>query len=335
MTQRRWIGQAACFCLLSWWVLVQSSIARADQVVYLPTKGEGSTADLEGIDAALERTLGELGHQSAKSETREFPTTSAERDALAGRYQAQWIVEGYVGRSDDKRYRLRLQASYTPADRIEEIEVDVERKQESARLKEVLAAMLRPEGLGDEALRLSQESTKSKEGKAEERAEGQKDAAPDASERALSAHHWITAIRGSGHGILTRDTQNNGESALGGSCLQLQYAPPPLPRLRLGLSFGFFGGATTALGYSANVAYLIGELGSSSRWHWGVTADLGVFQGLSGSRNVAFMARTGPLLVWSPNDRFEIQIVPPELLVLSSGGGVLALGGSLGLGWRF
>ena len=63
--------------------------------------------------------------------------------------------------------------------------------------------------------------------------------------------------------------------------------------------------------------------------------EIGYFQSLSGSKNAAFLMRAGGIVSWHAAEPLYLEAQVPEILVLSSGGGIVAVGASVRLGIRF
>lgn len=153
--------------------------ALADRVVLYPIAGDADPDVLDEVEAALEASLGRVGHtrspvpggiRSAR------PTTSAQMEGVAMSAQARYVVVADVAPMPGQ-YRLHLVVGQDG--RVEELLVNVVRAEEAARLDDILRSMLRPEGLGQDALRLSGIETDEERARreAEERARREAEAA--------------------------------------------------------------------------------------------------------------------------------------------------------------
>lgn len=143
---------AALFTLALAW-LTGAGVARADRVVVYALTGTGSEERLDHIEEALHTALTGLGHTTAVPSGSTRPTTASEMDGVAVASSADYVLIPYFEFTGSGQYRLHLSVGHEG--RVEEIVVDVLLAEEAARLRDVLASMLRPEGLGDDALRLA------------------------------------------------------------------------------------------------------------------------------------------------------------------------------------
>ena len=105
----------------------------------------------------IHATIVALGHTVVEgSGTR--PTTAAEFTAAASSTHSVYVVIADV-EPHPGHYGLHVWVGSADANRVEELYVDVLLDDEDARLHDVLGSMLRPQGLADDALRLSAEET--------------------------------------------------------------------------------------------------------------------------------------------------------------------------------
>lgn len=101
--------------------------------------------------------------------------------------------------------------------------------------------------------------------------------------------------------------------------------------LRAGLDVFF--GAAGGFALHGGAAYLASPF--SVPLHLGAGVDLGFFQALTGNRVPSFMVRAGLLVVYHATRALYIEAQLPELTVLTANGGALALGLSIRAGTRF
>ncbi len=128
------------------------SLARADRVVLYPVAGRADQDRLDAIHGLMSDILREQGHTPAPPPSTERPTTSAAMQAAAG--QAGYVVVAEV-EPLRAQYRMQVHVYYVPNGRLEDLVVTVLESEERARLSDVLSSMVRREGLGDDALRLT------------------------------------------------------------------------------------------------------------------------------------------------------------------------------------
>lgn len=128
------------------------SVAQADRVVLYSVGGRADQARLDEIHATLSAILREQGHTVLPPPSAERPTTSSAMQAAAG--DAAYVV---VADMDPLRaqYRLHIRVFYAPNARLEDLVVTVLEAEERERLSDVVSSMVRREGLGDDALRLT------------------------------------------------------------------------------------------------------------------------------------------------------------------------------------
>lgn len=162
-------------------VLASPSFAAADAVVLLPLGGEADSDRLDRVEAALAARLREHGHRlvTATRARVPHPPTIADLEAVAEASNAIYTVTGEI-EAMPGQYQLRIHVYYRPAGRLEELVVLVSDADEQARLDDVLRSMVRPDGLGEDALRLTgeQETPEQRaEREAQERARREAEAA--------------------------------------------------------------------------------------------------------------------------------------------------------------
>lgn len=133
------------------------SVARADRVVLFPVAGRADADRAEEIEDRIADVIRALGHEVASppgglGSTR--PDTAAAMGGVASASGATYVVLAEVEPLRGQ-YRLHLVVGYQPTQRVEELVVTVLEAEEQARLRDVLGAMLRPDGLGEDAVRLT------------------------------------------------------------------------------------------------------------------------------------------------------------------------------------
>lgn len=135
------------------------SLARADSVALLPLAGDVDQDRLEAIEHQLGEVLRAQGHRLAPPPTTariDHPPQSAQLEEVAASVRASYVVTGEVEPMRGQ-YRLHLHVYYRAAGRLEELYVTVLEAEERARLEDVLRSMVRPDGLGEDAVRLTGE----------------------------------------------------------------------------------------------------------------------------------------------------------------------------------
>ncbi|MDQ3033688.1 MAG: hypothetical protein M3Y87_14820 [Myxococcota bacterium] len=140
-------------------VAITPAIARADRVVLYPVTGRADPDRLEEVEDHVADALRALGHEVVAPPggiSSEPPSTAAQMGGVATASGASYVVIAEI-EPLRAQYRLHVRVGYQATERVEELVVTVMAAEEEARLRDVLAAMLRPEGLGDDAVRLTGE----------------------------------------------------------------------------------------------------------------------------------------------------------------------------------
>ncbi len=137
-----------------------SSGARADVVVLLPPVGQADDLRRADLEDALTVALRAAGHTVVAGNAIRRgalvgePRTADELVALAQANGAVWTLVSEAHPLSGQ-YRLLLRAGHAPQRRVEELDVLVLLADEAARLRDILGCLVRPAGLGEDALRLT------------------------------------------------------------------------------------------------------------------------------------------------------------------------------------
>lgn len=133
------------------------TVALAETVELFPVGGTAEGSTLTMAQSHIRQAITSLGHTVIEgSGTR--PATAAEFTAAASSTHAVYVVLADI-EPHPGHYGLHVWVGSVDAQRVEELYVDVLLDDEDARLHDVLGSMLRPQGLADDALRLSAEET--------------------------------------------------------------------------------------------------------------------------------------------------------------------------------
>lgn len=152
---RSHLGASTLVLALLACLLAMPTLAHAERVVLYPVAGDADQDALDEVEDAIEASLRRVGHSRAPTPggiTAARPTTSAQMEGIGTSAQARYVVVASIEPMPGQ-YRLHLVVGHDG--RVEELLVNVMRAEEAARLDDVLRSMLRPEGLGEDALRLS------------------------------------------------------------------------------------------------------------------------------------------------------------------------------------
>ncbi|MCC6874442.1 MAG: hypothetical protein IT378_09085 [Sandaracinaceae bacterium] len=164
------------------------AVAHADRVLLYPVGGRADEDRLETVEQSLATILREQGHTLVPPSDRRAPASSQAMEQVAAAAQAVYVVTADIEPMPGQ-YRLHVLVYYRPAGRLEELLVGVLLVDEQSRLRDVLRSMVRPEGLGDDAVRLTgieetAEQRAAREAAERARLEGEERARREAEERA-------------------------------------------------------------------------------------------------------------------------------------------------------
>ncbi|MCZ7684223.1 MAG: hypothetical protein M5U28_37770 [Sandaracinaceae bacterium] len=146
-------SRIAAFTLaLLLWAL--PALAQADRVVLYPVAGTAAETRLAEIEERLATLLREQGHTVVAPTSATRPQSSGEMEAAASATNATYVV---VAEVDPLRaqYRMHVHVYYRPSGRLEDLVATVLEAEEPERLSDILSSMVRREGLGEDALRLT------------------------------------------------------------------------------------------------------------------------------------------------------------------------------------
>ena len=367
--------------LFTWtFVLIAAAtqVARADRVVLLPPSG---TAEVETLDEIEERLAGAIvavGHEAVTDsaavgpDAPPPPETANEMKAVAEMQNAGWVVVPRVTPLPGQ-YRLHLRVGQAAGPRVEEIEVIVLQANEEERLRDVLGAMLRPEGLGDDAVRLTEpqdgptvqpppddEEARRREEEerarleAEERArqefeereaqrraeeERRAEEAWEARERYGDRGPWMFNVGLDlrpviAHQEVIVEGEDRGGGVLGGVSIRGGRSFEGLRGFELRVAADFTTGASSGFGLAAGAVYLFAPFEDTPVFI-GAGVEAGWFQFTTGNSVASFMGRVAPVVVWRATEGLYFEAALPELMLLTANGGVGTLGLSIRGGTRF
>ncbi|WP_437505598.1 hypothetical protein [Sorangium sp. So ce1099] len=130
--------------------------ALADRVAMLPARGGTDAAARSAAEADVARALAALGHTPApdsavaaalKGVADGVADTADEYRAVSAQTGAEWVLTGTVEPAVTTT-RVELTAYLASTGRVESVAREVDRDQSSRQTQEMLAVLLRPEGLG-------------------------------------------------------------------------------------------------------------------------------------------------------------------------------------------
>jgi hypothetical protein len=349
-------------------VLLWASAASADRVVVLPPQGDAPQERLDHIEeqlfaavrAAGHEPLSERGMAGAPAEPGPLPESGNELRAIAELQGAEWSVAPRVTSSGSRAYWLELRVGYAPETRLETLETEVRLSRETARLAEVLDALLRPEGVNgraedlageDEAARQAEEAAEEDEPEPqpepvdedgspdEERERIKKGPLPELDEPLLPSDPRY-GDGGSLHlqvGYGLRPIVKHSDRALGGMAqaieIKVGHSFDSLPGFELRAGFDGVFGDTSGFSLYGGAVYLMTPF--DVPLHLGAGAELGMHKATTGNDVAQFMARLSPVVSFRVVSDLYVEAALPELMYLSANDGALTVGGSVRVGWRF
>ena len=152
-----------------------ASTAQAERAGVVAPEGSADNSRRDHVEAAIVATVRALnldpisGSALRRPGRAGVPHTNDELYAFATANQLVWLVTSEVTPLTGQ-YLFHVRVANLPLHRVEEIEVNVAEADEAARLRDVLSCMLRANGLGDDALRLTTDPAELARHQAEEAA---------------------------------------------------------------------------------------------------------------------------------------------------------------------
>jgi hypothetical protein len=353
--------------------------ARADRVVLLPAVGDdASDTLLERVDGILPDVVRAVGHTPVTERAAwdapadvPPPRTANELRTVAEIQGAEWAVVPKV-RPAEGGYWLTLRVGYGPEMRVELITTEVLEVRERDRLTEVLAALLRPEGVGADAPTISGPDEQAREAdrerreaeeraqreaeareaeeraqqEAEERADRERREAEERAQREAEAkERWETRERygergnwlvqaGLGVRPLVSTPEGGTGGALGAVELRGGHVFDAVPGLEVRGGVDIVFGAVGGFSLYGGAAYL-GSYFADLPIFIGPSVELGLFHPVTGARTTSFMLRGSPVIAWRPTGALHLEAAVLEVTWLSARGGAVTLGFSARVGVRF
>ena len=362
---RRLGGRAFTVVALGLWLL--ASPAGADRVVVIGARGEAPPEAIDAIDDAITQAVVDVGHEAVSeawatdAAEDELPSDPNEMRAVAEIQNAGWLVIPTVLGTSPGAYTLRLRVGYASATRVEELEVEVRASRERARLMEVLGALLRPAGLGDDRALLAGEDTRAREAEAgaaavgaevpvdaqteageaeareafeqreQDRADAEESARWESRER-YGDPRWVILAGLGVRPIVAHDAGQGG--AIGVVDLELGWALSGVKglELRAGLELDY--GAINALAITAGAVYLASPF-ADAPVHLGAGLAIGLVGAWSGAKGAGFQIDAGAMASWRFSGKWYLEGTLPELTYVTNGSGAFGIGMSVRLGRRF
>jgi hypothetical protein len=355
------------FTTLAMLALALPAVASADPVILFPPTGEENEEFVDHVEEALADALIALGHQPMNESlaiSAPPPGTGNEMRAVAEMERASWVIIPTVD-GTASIYRLHLRVGQATDGRVEELEVTVVGAGEAERLRDVLGAMLRPEGVGDDAVRLTEEpdDAAAEAARAEEEArrlrEEEEERAREAAareefearerERAEDAERrqrqtwedreqygqrstrWMLSAGVDVRPIVAAPAGATG-GFIWGLSARLGYTIEDVDGLEIRAAIDGFGGSSSGFAIGAGAAYLHSFFQDFPLF-LGLSVELGLFQPLTGNNSASFMLRAAPTVTWRVTSELHLEAAVAEVMYLSVG--AATVGGALRVAYRF
>ncbi len=350
------------------------------RVVVLAATGSAPQDQRDTVEDAIAHAVQSLGDEALTDRPPAEPgatpppppTTANEMRAVAEIQGAEWVVVPRVTPGTAGHYQLLLRVGWAPQTRVEELDADIAVADQAERLEDILRAMLRPAGLGDEAVQLATGGELAQRRQAQEAAQrAREQAAARAAEQARRARQaqaqreaqarerqrrataartaeqrWAGRERYGQHGgpwlvsagvgfgpILVHEAKRSGgvlwdiEARVGRSI-------GLLPGLELRGGFDAVSGASSGFTLFAGAVYLHSFFADLPLFLGG-GVDAGYQQTLTGNREPSGMIRVSGLVDFRVANQIMLEAALPELMILTAHHGVMTLGLSLRVGYRF
>ena len=351
---------------------VSAASAQAERVVLLRSSGAVELEVQEELDATLSRVLRAMGFHvlsegaSMQVEEAVVPETANDLRAIAELQGARYTVLAIVHDTSDAGYWVTFRAGYAPDTRVEELDAEVRRVREEPRLRELLGALLRPGGLGDDApglagqdavgRQLEQDATSAEAAAAaeaerqrladeeaaraaeQERARQEAAGAEAEAQRAFAGRDRYGVADGlmmvsAGLGVRGLVKSGGDGGTLGSFELQFGRGFEAVVGLELRAGLGLYFASVGAFDVHVGAAYLVSPF--AFPLHLGAIVEGGMFVPITGQRSPGGMVRTSLLASYNLSGSLYAEASVPAFTWLSNGGGAVAIGASVHLGLRF
>jgi len=314
--------------------------ALADKVATLHARGTAPLAERSAIRNASDGGARGLGHETV-TENEVLQGEGAAGDkigtseglvAIGKTTGADWVVEPYV-QSSDSGTRVELKVCQVSSGRVETLARDLDPKVDSlVQMREMLALMLRPQGVGDDPL--PWDAKKPVAAKPPPEVLPKPKTAPPPPPLVWGEHGRISLGVAGGLGTLAARPDNaSGSTTLYFWALHGDIALPERPWLEIIGRFGGLHGPGNALGLDVGARAFLRGVGAPSI-ALGAGATFGVF-GAFGSGIVRGTLGLEPTVSVAFTRSFQGELVVPLRVAPGEGGALFWTGAQLALLARF
>jgi hypothetical protein len=331
-------------------VLFATRAALADKVAVLRFRST-SGASTRQVDAAYEATRAavlKVGHVlptdseslSAQMAVQDSVADSSTEYRAAGRAStSQWAVAGSVD-PREAGYRVEIEACQVESGRVESLAREIEPTQADQQISEMLALLLRPQGIGKDIPWWTKPNPKPPEEppKPPEPAPPPEPPPPPPTPAVKHAYAEgrpvVVGLEGGVTGALSRPGNAQGPSTSAFLGFAGGYAFDAIPGLEARGRFDFAIAGPKSVSFDVGARYAV-PIAPTIRLFAGPELGLGAFFTLGGDQSARFLGRASPFVALGLGERVQLDLAC-DFSWLPGGSGTLVLAGArLGVGGRF
>lgn len=321
-------------------IAVSPLISRADRVASLHVHG-GSDADRAALDKALHAALTALGHTTptdaeilqGEGAAGAFENQSTGLVAIGKTTSSEWVVTVTIVSTAPKR--VEAKACQVSSGRVESLARDLDPKGDLAtQLREMLALMLRPQGVGDDPLPWESASAKAAASSSSSAPESASTPSSPSEPRFGATHPFALGVSAGAFDLAARGEGAQGTRSVGAVSVFASYALlANAPIVDVFLRVGSLFGPAGALGAEAGGRILARVSPSIAI---GGALSAGLFAETSGNETKRALFGVAPVLAIAISPRFQLDFDLGSLRVApGSGGAFVFVGGEANAVIRF
>jgi len=321
--------------------LLSSGEALADRVATLHSRGVAPEGDRATVYKSADTAVKALGHTTAteaevlsgEGAAGDLIGTSAGLVAVGKTTSSDWVIEATVSASASGM-RVEMKACQVSTGRVETLARDIDPKQDMVeQIRQMLALMLRPQGVGDDPLPWdTDKKVKPPEKKVEPEKKPEPPKPTEPPPKYGEGGLFAVGAKGGALYLASRPEHASGSRLAGTWALEVAVALPTVPHLELTAGGGGFFIAAGALHAEFGARYML----PFGRLALGLGAGIGVLAQTSGAKSVRPLVVADPLLVFAITKRIELDLSLASFRFAPGDEGALVfIGGNLGLFARF
>ncbi|MBI5533022.1 MAG: hypothetical protein HY898_09920 [Deltaproteobacteria bacterium] len=315
-------------------IVLSASNALADLVLLLPARGQIPGSMLSSIlDSETRYGVIEVGHKLVDQKELDgamrqvpdsHPDTSDEFTTMARFARAEWVVIPTVFQQE-KSWRLELIAFQAQSGRTETVARDVDTEHIHVQVVEMLKVLLRPQGVGTEALPWETGGITARPASA---APGKTPAAPK--ETPPAGPHRMFFI-GAGFAVNSAVSRPSGATGSATSAaIAARAGISPIEPIDIALNFADNVSGPRAVMLDASLRYMINVAGPKFRI--GPEIGPGLFLAQGGSQSKSFMLRATAVAAVNFSPSFGIEAHLGDLRYVPASSGTVVLAGATAMG---